>query len=355
MRFNLDMIDKTRYISIPTELFTNRKYALLDIMSKTIYGVLKSRMNLSRANGWTEENGDIFFYMPIDELAALLQTSKGTISRKLAALEEAGLLERQHLASSRCHRMYLHQIEADASCQQLANTNVDSCHQDYPGEECYAPATALSCTDETLNSPENSNTASADISKVVPMKPKVAPAKLRVSSVQPIYKKKNNISLNNNNMYTTNTCNVNVENICAKRENYSNPVLAFLQNIGMTAHTITDICKRYSLERIQEVIRILKNQSGIRNSAGFIIAALRFNYQSPVTTPSLSHKDEDKPCKYVPVSRPEPNFETPEFIEGMKNTIEQLFKRRGSIFKLYQNWLDAHNLTMQNGKVIAIA
>lgn len=52
MRFNLDTIDKLRYISIPTELFTNPKYATLDIMSKAIYGVLKSRMNLSKANSW---------------------------------------------------------------------------------------------------------------------------------------------------------------------------------------------------------------------------------------------------------------------------------------------------------------
>lgn len=325
MRFNLDMIDNTRYISIPTELFTNRKYDLLDIMSKTIYGVLKSRMNLSRANGWTEENGDIFFYMPIDELAELLQTSKGTISRKLAALEEAGLLERQHLASSRCHRMYLHQIETESSCQQLP-----------------APTAANSLEEEG-----NAASQAADTEA------RVAAAKLRVSPVQPIYnteiQEENTISVNNNNMYTKN---VVVEN-CSKNHSF-NSLQAFLQNIGMAAHTITDTCKKYSIERIQEVIKILKNQSSsIRNSAGFIVAALRFNYLPPVTNPDLSY--EDKSCKYVPISRPEPNFETPEFIEGMKNTIEQLFKRRGSIFKPYQNWLDAHNLTMQNGKVIAIA
>lgn len=114
MRFNLDTIDKLRYISIPTELFTNPKYATLDIMSKAIYGVLKSRMNLSKANSWVEDNGDIFFYMPIDELSKMLTTSKATISRKLQELENVGLLERQHLASNRCHRMYLHQVESQA-------------------------------------------------------------------------------------------------------------------------------------------------------------------------------------------------------------------------------------------------
>lgn len=352
MRFNLDMIDNTRYISIPTELFTNPKYAILDIMSKTIYGVLKSRMNLSRINNWVEENGDIFFYMPINELAELLKTSKGTISRKLASLEGAGLLEREHLSSSRCHRMYLHQIESVTCSHQSAKTNAHSYHHDYLETEHLDAASSLSGTNKT-----QSNTANSAVSAgVTPMKPEVAPAKPRVSPVQPIYKKEkqeNNKSVNNNNMYTANTYNVDVENFLKAKENYSNPVLNFLQNIGMTTYTITDICKRYSIERIQEVIRILKSQSGIRNSAGFIIAALRFNYQSPAAQPNIP--SEEASCKYVRVTRPEPNFESPEFIAGMKNTIEQLFKRRGSILKPYQNWLDAHGLTMSNGKVVTIA
>lgn len=350
MRFNLDMIDNTRYISIPTELFTNPKYAVLDIMSKTIYGVLKSRMNLSRLNNWVEENGDIFFYMPINELAELLKTSKGTISRKLASLEGVGLLERERLSSSRCHRMYLHQIESDTCSHQSAKTNTNSYHHDYLETEHLDVASSLSCTNKTQSNVANSATHAG----VAPMEPEVAPAKPRVSSVQPIYKKeKNNISVNNNNMYTTNTYNVDVENFLEEKEDYSNPVLNFLQNIGMTTHTITDICRKYSIERIQEVIRILKSQSGIRNSAGFIIAALRFNYQLP--TAHLAATSEETSCQYVRVTRPEPNFESPELIAGMKNTIEQLFKRRGSIFKPYQNWLDAHGLTMNNGKVVSIA
>ena len=353
MRFNLDTIDNTRYISIPTELFTNPKYAILDIMSKTIYGVLKSRMNLSRINNWVEENGDIFFYMPINELAELLKTSKGTISRKLASLEGAGLLEREHLSSSRCHRMYLHQIESDTCSHQSAKTNAYSYHHDYLETEHLDPASSLSCTNKTQSNVANNATNA----EVAPMEPEVAPAKPRVSSVQPIYKKeiqeKNNISVNNNNMYTTNTYNVDVENFLEEKEDYSNPVLNFLQNIGMTTRTITDICRRYSTERIQEVIRILKSQSGIRNSAGFIIAALRFNYQLPAA--HLDAPAKETSCQYVRVTRPEPNFESPEFIAGMKNTIEQLFKRRGSILKPYQNWLDAHELTMKDGKVVTIA
>ena len=93
-------------------------------MSKAIYGVLKSRMNLSKANSWVEDNGDIFFYMPIDELSKMLTTSKATISRKLQELENVGLLERQHLASSRCHRMYLHQVESQTQVDPQIDENI---------------------------------------------------------------------------------------------------------------------------------------------------------------------------------------------------------------------------------------
>lgn len=313
MRFNLDTIDKLRYISIPTELFTNPKYATLDIMSKAIYGVLKSRMNLSKANSWVEDNGDIFFYMPIDELSKMLTTSKATISRKLHELENVGLLERQHLASSRCHRMYLHQVESQAQ---------------------------INDSDEAI---------------VAHTEARVTPVQLRVSSMQPIYNTeilKNNTSLNNNNNRYTN--NVDVENFSETHKDNLN-LIKFLKNIGIAAHTVNVICQKYSIERIKTAINILKKQTNIRNGAGFIIAALRFNYQPPKNLDAFSKPDDS--CQYIPVSRPAPDLESPEFIAGMKKTIEQLFERRGAILTPYKTWLENHGLAINKttGKIIAIA
>ena len=56
MRFRIDSVDNTRYITIPFDLFSHPKYAGLDAMTKLIYGFLKSRMNLSKMNNWVDEN-----------------------------------------------------------------------------------------------------------------------------------------------------------------------------------------------------------------------------------------------------------------------------------------------------------
>lgn len=329
MRFNLDTVDKLRYISIPTELFTNPKYATLDIMSKAIYGVLKSRMSLSKANSWVEDNGDIFFYMPIDELSRMLTTSKATISRKLQELENVGLLERQHLASSRCHRMYLHQVESQAQVDAQIDENI--------------------CENYTADTQNDS-----DETIVAHTEARVTPVQLRVSSMQPIYNTeilKNNTSLNNNNNRYTN--NVDVENFSETHRDNLN-LIKFLKKIGIAAHTVNVICQKYSIERIKTAINILKEQTNIRNSAGFIIAALRFNYQPPKNLDAFSKPDDS--CQYIPVSRPAPDLESPEFIAGMKRTIEQLFERRGTILKPYKTWLENHGLAIdKTGKVIAIA
>lgn len=342
MRFNLDTIDKLRYISIPTELFTNPKYATLDIMSKAIYGVLKSRMNLSKANSWVEDNGDIFFYMPIDELSKMLTTSKATISRKLQELENVGLLERQHLASSRCHRMYLHQVESQAQIDE----NICENYQ-IKDEEYNSTIPALNYTAGTQNDSDEAIVAHSEA--------RVTPVQLRVSSMQPIYNTeilKNNTSLNNNNNRYTN--NVDVENFSETHKDNLN-LIKFLKNIGIAAHTVNVICQKYSIERIKTAINILKKQTNIRNGAGFIIAALRFNYQPPKNLDAFSKPDDS--CQYIPVSRPAPDLESPEFIAGMKKTIEQLFERRGAILTPYKTWLENHGLAIDKttGKIIAIA
>ena len=263
--------------------------------------------------------------MPIEELSKMLTTSKATISRKLQELENVGLLERQHLASSRCHRMYLHQVESQVHVDENESNEAIVAHTEA----------------------------------------RVTPVQLRVSSMQPIYNKeiledKNNKSLNNN-MYTNtdivNSDYVDVETSETNKDSFN--VAQFLQKIGITTHTITAICKRYTVERIKEVIEIFKSQQNVRNCAGFIISALRSNYQKPIkknmTLDIISPATVDEsPCQYIPASRPVPNFESPALINSIKNTIEQLYQRRGSIFEPYQRWLEEHELILNinSGKIV---
>ncbi|MBR4655198.1 MAG: replication initiator protein A [Oscillospiraceae bacterium] len=62
------------------------------------YALLLDRARLSMTNPqWIDEEGHVFLRYPIRELAAALRRSEMTVKTALAALEEQGLILRQHL------------------------------------------------------------------------------------------------------------------------------------------------------------------------------------------------------------------------------------------------------------------
>lgn len=347
MRFRIDSVDNTRYITIPFDLFSHPKYAGLDAMTKLIYGFLKSRMNLSKMNNWVDENGDVFFFMQLDELAKYIGTVKSTISKKLSILEQVGLLERHSCTESRSHKMYLHQVEA-AKEEVQARTSV-----------------TMSNTARSISYKQNSNSVSCGKLNVSADEIEVSYGKSRVSPGKPIYnnkiQEKNIKSINNNRKIYP--ANADVENFDKPVSEPLEPIGKFFRSIGMAAHTVEKILVKYTPERLWEVIDILKMQTDVRNRAGFIVAALKSNYQlSGNRCPNdKSHRDfqienteNKKQCRYVVAERPE-FVATPEVISGVINTIEMLFKRDGKILSIYENWLASRGLTLVDGKVVNIA
>ena len=343
MRFNLGTTDDVRYISVPWGIFRHPKYAHLDSACKLIYGLLKSRMNLSKMNHWVDENGDIFFFMRLDELGEEMNMGKSNICKKLKMLEEAGLLERQDCSWSRSPKMYLHQIEL---VEEEPATN---------------KRTRYFYVSPAASNAESVNCVSSEKYQFSQEKVEVS----EVSYEEPIYnnieiQEENNKSINNNNRREVNSGKTVSEPL--------EPIGNFFRSIGIAAHTVERLLVKYTAERLREVIDILKMQTGVRNSAGFIVAALRFNYQLPGScctdsthdrvAPEDSQEenalDAERPCQYVVEERPAMNMQSPEIIAGVINTIEALFKRRGRIFKIYEDWLKNHDMTMVNGKVVAI-
>ena len=59
-RYKLGDIDNERFYQVPKSLFINPKYKSMSNTSKIMYAILKDRMELSRKNGWHDENDDIF-------------------------------------------------------------------------------------------------------------------------------------------------------------------------------------------------------------------------------------------------------------------------------------------------------
>ena len=67
----------------------------LSYTAKLIYSVLLYRANLSKINGWIDEQGRVYITYPVTEIAKNLHKGVSVIKEGLSALDRAGLTERK--------------------------------------------------------------------------------------------------------------------------------------------------------------------------------------------------------------------------------------------------------------------
>lgn len=80
--------------------------------AKMLYAVLLDRANLSRANGWTDEDGNIFIVFPLNKIADLVDKGPTTVKTALNELEVAGLIERRRCGNGMPNRIYVKQPDS---------------------------------------------------------------------------------------------------------------------------------------------------------------------------------------------------------------------------------------------------
>ena len=80
--------------------------------AKVLYAVLLDRTNLSRANGWTDEGGNIFVVFPLNKLADWVNKGPSTVKNALNELEVAELIERRRCGNGMPNRIYVKQPDS---------------------------------------------------------------------------------------------------------------------------------------------------------------------------------------------------------------------------------------------------
>ena len=63
--------------------------------AKLLYALLLDRSTLSQKNGWQDDEGRIYVFYPVAEIAEILDKSTMTVQSALKELDMAGLLERE--------------------------------------------------------------------------------------------------------------------------------------------------------------------------------------------------------------------------------------------------------------------
>ena len=75
--------------------------------AKLLHALLLDRATLSKANGWTDEQGRIYLIFTIEKIANALDRSSMTVKNGLNELDAAGLIERKRQGFSSPNRIYV--------------------------------------------------------------------------------------------------------------------------------------------------------------------------------------------------------------------------------------------------------
>lgn len=108
--YKISEIRQDQYIQIPKELFYN-EYSDLSSDAKLLYGLLLDRMELSRANNWINESGEIYLIFTREEIQDILKISKKTCIKAFKQLAQKGLILEKRQGLNKPNLIFIGHIE----------------------------------------------------------------------------------------------------------------------------------------------------------------------------------------------------------------------------------------------------
>lgn len=109
--------------TIPMKFFTDENYKGMSNNAKLLYGLLVERLEreieqeeyseycheygIAERDANKDENGNIYITYPTEELAALLNVSKSTVTKLFKELEAANLIERKRRGLGKPDNIYV--------------------------------------------------------------------------------------------------------------------------------------------------------------------------------------------------------------------------------------------------------
>ena len=98
------------YFRIPRLLITHQRFKNVSVEAKLLYGLLLDRMGLSEEHGWYDEDGHVFIYYTVEEIADDLCCGRDKAMKLLAELDNAkgaGLIERVRQGQGKPTKIYV--------------------------------------------------------------------------------------------------------------------------------------------------------------------------------------------------------------------------------------------------------
>ena len=96
-----------RFYQTPKGLFKNPAYAGLGLGPKLMYSILRDRLDISIKNDWKDKNGYIYLVFSIEELSALLEINKETVTTYKRELVKYRLIIDRRLGQGKSNLIYI--------------------------------------------------------------------------------------------------------------------------------------------------------------------------------------------------------------------------------------------------------
>ena len=105
--------DQFKFYQLPKELYELKRYETLSNDACVLYAMLRDRLQVSRKNGWIDEEGRVYFIFSRAEAALMIRKSKNSIIKYFNELTKADLLEEREIEKGGAYRLYLGKIQND--------------------------------------------------------------------------------------------------------------------------------------------------------------------------------------------------------------------------------------------------
>ena len=100
-------IQSVHHLQMPRWLFSDQRYAEMSLDAKVAYTFLLNRFQLSRRNGWVNDNGEVFVIFPRKALAQELRICEQRVSAAFRKLAELHLIWEKRCGRGDANQIYL--------------------------------------------------------------------------------------------------------------------------------------------------------------------------------------------------------------------------------------------------------
>lgn len=121
-----DEAEQFSYFRIPRLLITSPRFNGISVEAKLLYGLLLDRMGLSYKKGWLEEDGRVYIYYTIEEIAEDLNCKRDKAMKLLAELDVdngIGLVLKKRQGQGKPSKLYVKRFTSRENTEKSAGTD----------------------------------------------------------------------------------------------------------------------------------------------------------------------------------------------------------------------------------------